>query len=107
MLQATAQRALAVNMAVMTNPEDERVRCEECGSDEVYRLVRQGFFQGKIFPLLGFYPWRCKRCGLRLMMRKRGVAREQDIKLGDTQERKTLRAKKSTLAGRSAKRRMK
>jgi DNA-directed RNA polymerase subunit RPC12/RpoP len=86
------------------NSADERVHCEDCGSDEVYRLVRKGFLESKIYPLFGIYPWRCKGCGLRLMMRKRGMAREQELKLPETQERKKLRARNSTLAGRSANR---
>jgi len=28
--------------------------------------------------LFGFYPWRCKRCGLRLMLRRRDMVSEQD-----------------------------
>ena len=31
----------------------------------------RAFFSRKIYPLFGFYPWRCKKCGLRLMLRKR------------------------------------
>jgi hypothetical protein len=54
--------------------------------------------------LFGFYPWRCKGCGLHLMMRKRSVAREQEFETAETQERKKLRARNSTLAGRSANR---
>lgn len=57
---------------------DERVHCDECGSDEVYRTIRRGFFQEKIYPLVGFYPWRCKKCGLCLMLRKRNLANKQD-----------------------------
>ena len=53
--------------------EDAGLHCDECSSDEVYRIFRRGYFQEKIYPLLGFYPWRCKQCGLRLMMRERGT----------------------------------
>ncbi len=56
-----------------TDVADAGLRCDECSSDEVYRIFRRGYFQEKIYPLLGFYPWRCKRCGLRLMMRERGT----------------------------------
>lgn len=54
------------------------MHCDDCGGDEVYRIFRKGFFQQKIYPLLGFYPWRCKKCGLRLMLRKRELAGKQD-----------------------------
>jgi hypothetical protein len=89
------------------SPADEQVFCDDCGSDEVYRLVRKGSFERKIYALFGFYPWRCKGCGLRLMMRKRSMAKEQEIKLAESQERKKLRATNSTLAGRSTNRRIK
>lgn len=107
MPEAIARGALAGDMAMPMNSANERERCEECGSNEVFRLVRKGYLEEKIYPLFGFYPWRCKRCGLRLMMRTRGVAREVEFKPEETQERKKLRARNSTLAGRSAKRRIK
>jgi ssDNA-binding Zn-finger/Zn-ribbon topoisomerase 1 len=62
------------------NPADERMHCDECGSDEVYRIFRKGFFQQRIYPIFGFFPWRCKKCGLRLMLRKRDLASKQDSK---------------------------
>jgi DNA-directed RNA polymerase subunit RPC12/RpoP len=106
MSQGMTQGALALDMAAM-NSANEPVHCEDCGSDEVYRLVRKGYLEEKVYPLVGFYPWRCKHCGLRLMMRMRGVARELEFKPAETQERKKFRARKSALAGRSAKRRIK
>ncbi len=60
------------------NSAEERVHCDDCGSDEVYRIFRKGFFQQRIYPWFGFYPWRCKKCGLRLMLRKRELASKQD-----------------------------
>jgi DNA-directed RNA polymerase subunit M/transcription elongation factor TFIIS len=93
MSEVMARRALAVNFVDVkagnivevkaekvaeAESADERVHCDECGSDEVYRLFRQGFFQEKIYPMAGFYPWRCKKCGLCLMLRKRNLANKQD-----------------------------
>jgi hypothetical protein len=66
----------AVNI-VEENSANERVLCE-CGSDEVYRIFRKGFFQERVYPMAGFYPWRCKKCGLRLMLRKRDLAGKKD-----------------------------
>jgi hypothetical protein len=66
----------AVNI-VEANSANERVICE-CGSDEVYRIFRKGFFQERIYPLCGFYPWRCKKCGLCLMLCKRNLAGKKD-----------------------------
>jgi DNA-directed RNA polymerase subunit RPC12/RpoP len=93
MSEAIARRALAGSFVdvkagnivevkaeniVEMNSANERVHCDECGSDEVCRIFRKGLFQEKIYPLFGFYPWRCKGCGLRLMLRKRELASKQD-----------------------------
>lgn len=67
----------AVNV-VEDNSAEERVLCDECGSDTVGRIFRKGFLQKRIYPLFGFYPWRCKGCGLRLMLRKRDLASKPD-----------------------------
>jgi hypothetical protein len=85
MSEAMARPVLAGNIVevkagniVEVNSADERVHCDECGSDEVCRIFRKGYFQEKIYPLFGFYPWRCKKCGLCLMLRKRNLASQQD-----------------------------
>ena len=63
---------------VEANSANERVLCDECGSDKVHRIFRKGFLQKRIYPLFGFYPWRCKGCGLCLMLRKRELASKPD-----------------------------
>jgi DNA-directed RNA polymerase subunit RPC12/RpoP len=68
----------AVNMAG-TTVADAGLHCDECGSDEVYRIFRRGYLQEKIYPLLGFYPWRCKRCGMRLITRERGTVEQAEL----------------------------
>jgi hypothetical protein len=91
MSEAMARRALAGSFVkagnivevkaanlVNANAADVRVHCDECGSDEVYRIFRKGFFEERIYPLGGFYPWRCKGCGLRLMLRRRDLESKQD-----------------------------
>ena len=77
MSEGMMRGAQAGNMAAMSSTK-ERVHCQKCGSDRVYRVVRKGYFQEKIYPLFGFYPWRCKKCGLCLMLRKRNLASQQD-----------------------------
>ena len=84
----------AVNMAE-TKVADAGIHCDECNSDEVYRIFRKGFFQERVYPLLGFYPWRCKRCGLRLMLRDREFASNvsrTEFKPAETQEQKRFQA---------------
>ncbi len=34
--------------------------------------------QEKVYPLLGFYPWKCKVCGEQMMFRKRRRAKTKE-----------------------------
>lgn len=77
MSEGIARGALAGNLVEMSSAK-ERVHCQKCDSDKVCRVFRKGFFQEKICPLFGYYPWRCMRCGLRVMLRKRDRAVKQD-----------------------------
>jgi len=56
-----------------------RVHCQECGSDRVYRVLRKGYFQEKIYPLFGYYPWQCMKCGVRVILHKRGRVKARDF----------------------------
>ena len=70
MHEASMRSALAGSLVEMTAVK-ERVHCRKCGSDRVYRVEREGFMQEKIYPLFGYYPWRCKICRVHVMLRKR------------------------------------
>lgn len=78
MSEGMLRGALAGNIVAMSSAK-ERVHCQECGSDRVYRLSREGYFQEKIYPLFGYYPWRCKRCGVHVMLRKRERVKARDF----------------------------
>jgi ssDNA-binding Zn-finger/Zn-ribbon topoisomerase 1 len=65
--------------------EKELVPCQKCEKGKVRRVFRDGFLQTTIFPLLGYYPWRCSRCGRVVMLRKRHRAR---IKNSETYSRR-------------------
>ena len=58
----------------------ERVRCEQCGCDKVLRVSRQGFMRTRVYPLFGFFPWRCSRCGHDVMLHKRRRSELKDKK---------------------------
>ncbi len=77
MSEGMARGATAGNIVEMS-PAKERVHCQECGSDKVHRVSREGFLQEKIYPLFGYYPWRCMRCGVHVVLRKRKRARKPD-----------------------------
>ena len=49
----------------------EQVTCRVCRSDRVYRLNRKGILQTWVYPLFGFYPWRCKACASNMKLRQR------------------------------------
>ena len=70
MAEGTLRGALAGNMAAMSSAK-ERVHCQKCGSDRVYRVIRKGYFQEKIYPLFGYYPWQCMKCGVRVILHQR------------------------------------
>ena len=57
--------------AVTTSSDKERVYCQVCGSHKVRRIFRKGYMQKKIYPVFGYFPWRCLSCGKRVMLRKR------------------------------------
>ena len=47
--------------------------CGRCHSEEFRRLNRAGFFERKVLPLLGFFPWECCLCRLKVMLRNDGL----------------------------------
>lgn len=64
---------------VKTKSNKELVSCQRCGSGKMRRVYRDGFLQMNVYPLLGYYPWRCSQCGQTVMLRKRRRERtEQD-----------------------------
>jgi hypothetical protein len=77
MSEGMMRGALAGNMAAMSSTK-ERVHCQKCGSDRVYRVVRKGYFQEKIYPFFGYYPWECMKCRVLVMLRKRNRKVRQD-----------------------------
>lgn len=38
------------------------MKCSKCGGSHLSRRRRIGFWQNRIAPLLGFYPWECGYC---------------------------------------------
>jgi len=38
------------------------MKCPRCGANGLLRYERHGFFQKKIYPLFGLYPWECYYC---------------------------------------------
>jgi len=70
MHDVSTQRAVGGEVGHSSQRTDH-VHCRYCGSRKVYRLYREGFWQERIFPLLGFYPWKCKICSANMLLHKR------------------------------------
>lgn len=49
----------------------ETLNCKYCGSSYVSRIFREGLLQERVYPLFGFYPWKCKTCLETQMFRRR------------------------------------
>ena len=68
---ASGHQTAMLSVEVIENPGV----CPECGSRALHRLQRRGFWQSRVLPLVGFYPWRCVACRRPSLLRSRsGVA---------------------------------
>jgi DNA-directed RNA polymerase subunit RPC12/RpoP len=47
------------------------MQCPKCKFGPVSRTKREGFWEQKLYPLLGFYPWECTSCRRRLLLKAR------------------------------------
>ncbi len=70
MSEGAVRGAVAENV-VKIGYVKERILCKVCGNDEMRRVLRHGFFQQNIYSLFGYFPWRCLKCGTRVMLRMR------------------------------------
>ncbi len=70
MSHQAAQRTLG-GERIQATETTNLIHCEYCGSHRVFRVYRQGFFQERIYPIFGFFPWRCKTCSACMLLRSR------------------------------------
>ena len=71
MREASMRGVLAGKLVEMTAVKD-RVHCREVRQrPSLLGPSGRGFMQEKIYPLFGYYPWRCKICRVHVMLRKR------------------------------------
>ena len=64
-----------------------KLKCPRCGQNEMARISRRGFWEERILPLFGRYPWQCAICGEERMLRRRGATiRKAEPGLGDAAE---------------------
>jgi DNA-directed RNA polymerase subunit RPC12/RpoP len=55
-----------------------QIECKRCGSSRIFRLHRQGFLRKQIYPLFGYYPWKCKTCSEEMMFRHRKRSKSKE-----------------------------
>ncbi len=48
------------------------MQCRNCECKQIHRMKRSGFLQNRVYPLFGFYPWKCPECKTRYLLRARG-----------------------------------
>jgi ribosomal protein L37AE/L43A len=64
-----------------------KVLCPRCGAKEMARVSRQGFWQERVLPMFGRYPWQCAICGEERVLRRRGaVIRKAERKRSELEE---------------------
>ena len=77
MPEGRAGAAVVENLGEVSS-DRVRIHCQKCGGVSVTRVYRKGFLQERIYPIFGYYPWRCMRCGAHVMLRKRYRARKSE-----------------------------
>jgi hypothetical protein len=52
------------------------MHCKDCGNP-LRRLARKGYWQLKICPKFGYYPWECPICRKTVMVRKQYIRKRR------------------------------
>ena len=60
-------------------------QCPECGCQHLSRLPRKGYLERTIYPLFGYFPWECVRCGVPFMLKKRYKRKQARVRPADPQ----------------------
>jgi transposase-like protein len=48
------------------------VVCPRCKAQSAMRINRTSFLERRIYPLFGYYPWKCGGCGSTFLYRFKG-----------------------------------
>jgi DNA-directed RNA polymerase subunit RPC12/RpoP len=82
--QGTAEGTFVRDLIDATKAE-VGATCRQCGSHRVYRVFRKGFLQIKIYPLFGYYPWKCRQCKGHSMLKMRKFPSSSTKKFSDSE----------------------
>ena len=58
--------------------------CNRCEGREFRRLNRIGFFERRLLPLLGFFPWECALCRRKSYLHNEGLGKSKSIRPATT-----------------------
>jgi hypothetical protein len=59
-------------------------------------MKRVGFLQTRVYPLFGFYPWKCPECKTRYLLRARGTKRKKTSSRHSAETDASLRSPMTT-----------
>lgn len=65
------------------------LECPRCGGNDLKRVKRAGFVQERVYPIFGYYPWKCTKCLGNVLLKKRGQAKRRRV---DTDQPETAGA---------------
>jgi hypothetical protein len=54
--------------------------CPKCKRSDLQRIARKGFWQNKVLPYFGYYPWECPVCRTVFSLKKRNIRRKRHRK---------------------------
>jgi hypothetical protein len=83
----SGQRLHMLHVEVVNTP----VRCPRCHDRALYRKERRGFWQRKVYAVLGLFPWHCISCRKTTLLRVRGADYVETSALPRDEERERAR----------------
>jgi hypothetical protein len=51
--------------------------CPKCQRGRLYRNERKGFLEQVVYPFFNRYPWTCRSCKTRMLLKVRGTRRKK------------------------------
>jgi DNA-directed RNA polymerase subunit RPC12/RpoP len=55
------------------------MRCRKCGTGQLVRTKRHGWVEKQVYTRLGMYPWLCKGCKTRVMLKVKEETNEEPL----------------------------
>ena len=55
----------------------DQLQCPRCEARYMKRIKRAGFAQKVVYPIFGYYPWRCTKCLGNFLLKQRSQAKRR------------------------------